>query len=269
MRDNKQNFAFPPDQQETQRPSYTRPTDLVKLPSKGYFYPEDHPLHNQEDIEVGYMTTKEEDILMSPTLNERGLVFDKLIESVAIRTIKASSLLPGDKNAILINARKNAYGDNYEVIVTCQSCDQESNLQIDLSQVENKDLENKGVEFTGRGTFIISLPKTKSTVEIKMLNAEDEADIRKKAEQKAKHNLLEAAVTDRLRQMVVSVNGETDMLMINDFISNLPIADSREIQLKYIDIMPDIDFTYSHECDCGHENKGGVPILGTFFWPDE
>lgn len=270
MRDNKQNFAFPQNQPETQRPSYTRPTDLVKLPSKGHFYQEGHPFHNQEEIEIGYMTTKEEDILMSPSLNKKGTVFDKLIESISEKTIKAATLLPGDKNAILINARKNAYGNIYEVTVTCESCMKQSDLSIDLDDVKNKSLEDKGVEFTGRGTFVVSLPKTKSTVEVKMLTSEDEAEVRKKAQQKAKHNLPETAVTDRLRQMIVSVSGETDMLAINDFISNMPIADSREIQNKYIEVMPDVDFSFSHTCDdCGYENKGGVPILGTFFWPDK
>ena len=43
---------------------YTPPTDIVKLPSAGKFYSKEHPLHKVEEVEVGFMTTKEEDILV-------------------------------------------------------------------------------------------------------------------------------------------------------------------------------------------------------------
>ena len=117
MRNNEENFAPPPQQQ-----SYSRPTDFVKLPSKGKFYPPGHPLYNKEEVEVSFMTTKEEDILLSPSYNKKGNVFDKLIESLIVGNVKAESLLIGDKNAILINARKNAYGSDYRVSLICQHC---------------------------------------------------------------------------------------------------------------------------------------------------
>ena len=45
--------------------SYVTPTEFVELPSRGRFYPPDHPLHNKEVIEMRYMTAKDEDILAS------------------------------------------------------------------------------------------------------------------------------------------------------------------------------------------------------------
>jgi len=80
---------------------YTPPTDVVKLPSRGRFYPEGHPLHKVEEVEVYFMTTKEEDILVSTSYNKQGIVFDKLVESLLVKkTIKARTLLPGDKSAM-------------------------------------------------------------------------------------------------------------------------------------------------------------------------
>ena len=38
------------------------PTEMVDLPSKGEFYPEGHPLHNVDTVEIKHMTAKEEDI---------------------------------------------------------------------------------------------------------------------------------------------------------------------------------------------------------------
>ena len=40
----------------------TFPTEVVELPSKGYFYPIDSPLSSGK-VEMKYMTAKEEDIL--------------------------------------------------------------------------------------------------------------------------------------------------------------------------------------------------------------
>ena len=57
------------------------PTEELSLPSKGLLYPEDSPL-SSGTIEVKYMTAKEEDILTSTNLIEKGLVIDRLLESV-------------------------------------------------------------------------------------------------------------------------------------------------------------------------------------------
>ena len=46
---------------------YQFPTEIVDLPSKGYFYPETNPLSSGK-VELKYMTAKEEDILTSQNL---------------------------------------------------------------------------------------------------------------------------------------------------------------------------------------------------------
>jgi len=268
--DNLKKMQFP-EQTPTQQAGYTPPTDFVLLPSKGRFYPEGHPLHNQEDVEITFMTTKEEDILISPAYNKKGVVFDKLIESIVVdKRIKASTLLMGDKSAIIVNARMNAYGEDYKINVECDGCYHSNETVIDLSMVKPLETNTEIVEFTENGTFIVTLPKSQAVLEAKLLTTEDEKAISKKAEQKSRHNLPESPATDRLRQMVVSINGNTDLIAIGSFISSLPIADSRYIKKIHNEITPDIDFTYSLTCEeCDKVCEGGVPILGTFFWPDE
>ena len=44
---------------------FVTPTEFVDLPTKGRFYPENHPLHNVDTIEIRHMTAKETDILSS------------------------------------------------------------------------------------------------------------------------------------------------------------------------------------------------------------
>ena len=52
----------------------TFPTEVIDLPSKGVFYPNNSPLSSGR-IELKLMTAKEEDILTSPNLLKKGLVF--------------------------------------------------------------------------------------------------------------------------------------------------------------------------------------------------
>jgi len=270
-RDNTQNIKFPeqPQKVSINRQTYTVPTDFVKLPSEGKFYSKDHLFHNTKEVEVKYMTTKEEDVLTSPAYNEKGIVFEKLIENLLVENVKAAALLAGDKNAILINARKNAYGSDYPIRINCAACLQENEFDFDLSQVQAKQIDFTDVKFTEEGNFLLELPKTKAIVELRLLTGEDEQEITKRAEQKAKHNLPEEVVSDRYRQMFVSINGNREVGTINEFISNMPILDSRFLQKRYLSVVPDVDLSYKYVCsECGYKNEGGLPITGDFFWPD-
>ncbi len=82
MADKKQEFKFP--------------TEVVDLPSQGKLYSEDSPLKSGK-IEVKYMTAKEEDILTSQNLIKKGLVIDKLLNSLIVTEgVSTDDLLIGD-----------------------------------------------------------------------------------------------------------------------------------------------------------------------------
>ena len=59
------------------------PTEVIDLPSEGKIYPKEHPCSNGK-IEIKYMTAKEEDILTSANLIKKGLVLDKLLNSLIV-----------------------------------------------------------------------------------------------------------------------------------------------------------------------------------------
>ena len=271
---NEKKLRFPTEPTTPTQPftnQYKQPTDFAELPSKGKFYAENHPLRDKENVELYFMTTKEEDILTSASLCKQGLVLDKLIESLLVnKNIKAKTLLPGDKSAILMNARKNAYDSDYRFVILCEVCVAKQEIFINLEEIKPKENSYDNVEFTDSGNFLVTLPKTQATVELKLLTSEEEEEIIKTAEQKAKHNLPETAASDRLRQVVVSVGGNNYMLFISEFISRMPIADSKFIKEVYMEVVPDVDLTFSHTCtECEYVNKGVVPMTGEFFWPNK
>ena len=112
-------------------PEFKFPTETVELPSKGFFYPAEHPL-KEGKVEMKYMTAKEEDILANANYIQQGIVLDKLLESLIISPkFNLEDLLIGDKNALLVAARILGYGSNYTVSYGSKT------QTIDLSKLEN------------------------------------------------------------------------------------------------------------------------------------
>ena len=60
---------------------YKFPTEMVELPSKGYFYFEGHPLSSGK-VEIKYMTAKEEDILTNANYIKDGSVLNRVMQSL-------------------------------------------------------------------------------------------------------------------------------------------------------------------------------------------
>ena len=105
------------------------PTEVLDLPSKGLLYPKDNPLSSGQ-IEIKYMTAKEEDILSNASYISKGIVLDKLFESLIVTKINYNDLLIGDKNAVMIAARVLGYGKNYSFKYRGED------YNVDLSKLE-------------------------------------------------------------------------------------------------------------------------------------
>ena len=114
------------------------PTEMVTLPSKGLLYPEGSPLKKGE-VEMKYMTAREEDILTNQNLIENGTVIDKLLQSLIVTPINYNDLLLGDKNAILIAARILGYGSDYEFEY------KGIGHEVDLTKIDNEINKDKNV----------------------------------------------------------------------------------------------------------------------------
>lgn len=250
---------------------YQAPTEIVELPSKGRLYPDDHPLKDTETVEIKFMTTKEEDLLISPSLNEKGVAIDRVIESLIVSTrVDATTLVPGDKNAILMAARKSAYGNEYEFAALCQQCLTKNDIKVNLDSIKCKEIvEDETAKYLDNGNILIILPKSGASVEVKILNSEDERIIEETSKKRIKNNLPAEELLTRYRRMIVSVNGSNETSTINNFVINaLGIADSRFLRKKFMEMVPDVSFDYSHNCNnCGSLMEGGVPIGTDFFWP--
>ena len=246
------------------------PTMHVDLPSKGRYYSEGHPLHNKDSIEIRFMTAKDEDILTSPNLIRKGIVLDRLLQSLILdKSIKIEELLLGDKNAILIQARVSGYGNWYEVNVTCPSCENVQEEEFDLEEcIElndgNFDFEN--VSVLDNGNILIKLTKTGLECELKFLTGKEEKVLMKQlSNKKGPENIL----STQMKLTIVSVNGHTEEDVIDYFIDNMLVPDAREIRKIYDLASPNAKLISHFDCQkCNHQEDMEVPLTVNFFWPD-
>jgi hypothetical protein len=236
------------------------PTETVELPSKGLVYPEGHPLRSGK-VEMKYMTAKEEDILSNQNFISKGIVLDKLLESLTLGKIDTKDLIVGDKNAIFIAARILGYGKDYTF-----SYDGKEHT-VDLSVIENKTFDDSLI--SPKGTFFFTLPKSETIVEFKLLSEKDEEKIKQEIEGFKKINKDSSTdITTRLKHQIVSVDNNNDKNSIKDFVDNYLLAiDSRALRSYIKKISPDIDLNCKISVN-GTEEDIDIPINLNFFWPD-
>lgn len=257
--------------------SFVNPTELVELPSKGLYYPDNHPLHGVESIEIRQMTTKEEEILTSQTLLKKGVALDRLLQSLMLdKTIEPGTLLVGDKNAMLIQARKTGYGADYKTQVSCPNCNTLETLTYDLNECQiydggNSDdtLKELGAMSTDRLTFRVTLPITKVEAEVRLMYGYDEMEIVKSQKNKVRNKDLNSAITDNLKRVVVALNGIEDRNQIETFLEKMPASDARFLRKAVAQLTPTTKMLLDFDCSsCSHNDELEVPITATFFWPD-
>jgi len=251
--------------------SFATPTEFVDLPSEGAFYPEGHPLHNKDTVEIKYMTAKDEDILTSPSLLKKGLAVDRMIKNILVdRNIDSGDLLVGDKNAILVAARITGYGSSYTATVQCPVCADSGVHEFDLSEMKahTPDLDELNVSSLGNGEYSLNLPKSGVEVTFRALTGRDEKNILTIGERKRKQNLPETNLTDQFRATIAAVNGNRDQSYINQFINVMPAMDSRLLRKTYAETIPNIYMGQTYACEsCGSEEEVTMPFTAEFFWP--
>lgn len=254
------------------------PTEIVSLPSEGLVYPKGSTL-SLGQIELKQVTTKEEEILASPNLIQKGLAIDKFLKELIITDINYDDLTLGDKNAIMIAARVLAYGPDYEAKITCPICGESQTKLFNLLQFKQKEIDKSILNPTNEYDYI--LPDSKTSIKFKFLTYADEKNIdeelkrmgklfdKTKMKDEPSHEL-----SVRLKYVITEINGKRDKGSIKLFVDKMNTRDSRPFRKYLNSITPDINLSYQIECDnpdcfsSGSEIEVTVPLTASFFWPD-
>ena len=237
------------------------PTERISLPSGGKLYPKDSALASGE-VELRYLTARDEDILTNASFIEKGVVVDKLLQSlIADKDINYADLLIGDKNALLLAARILGYGSKYTFEWGGET------HEIDLSQIENKELHPDFVKAT-ENRFTFTCPTTGTVIEFKLLTHADEQML--ESELRGLKKLYKEGAPElstRIKYMILSVDGESDRAKVRSWVDNAFLArDSREFRKYIAELQPDVDMKFYP--DNGPEEGVQIPINTSFLWPD-
>ena len=242
--------------------NFTLPTEQVELPSKGLLYPKDSPLAEGK-IEMKYMTAKEEDILTNQNYIQKGIVVDKLLESLIVSKVNFNDILIGDKDALLIASRILGYGKDYEFNYAGEK------INVDLTKLTNKELDEKLVK-DRKNEFTYKLPNTDNTITFKLMTQQDEKNIQRELEGLKKVSPSNSAeLSTRMKYMIISINENNERPVVREFVDKAFLAkDARAFREYYASIVPGINTTISHEFEDGVEEDLTIPINANFLWPD-
>ena len=237
-------------------------SEIVDLPSGGKIYGKDSPLFDGK-IELKYMTAKEEDILTSQNLIKKGLVLEKLIDSLILTPgVTMGDLITGDKNAVMVAARILAYGPEYNATINNPDTGEKIQHVFNLADCPFR----KVPEGTIENSFKFELPVSKSTVVFRIITGHDEKAIDRELKSLSKLSQVSPELTTRLRHTIISVDGDSTPGKINSFVNNMLARDSMALRKELTRVSPDI--ILKQEVDMGGDAVDvDIPLTVNFFWP--
>jgi len=249
--------------------SFDFPTQVISLPSEGKVYPKSNPLSSGK-LEIKYMTAREEDILADRNLINKGIVLQKLLESIVVqKDVNVNDLIIGDINAVYLATRMLGYGSDYDVEITDPFSGETQKVKIDLSEIQTKDVDFNVLNEENKYKFF--LPISKKEIEFKFLTHKDEKDINAEIqalERLNKGKVAGSEITTRLKYMLLSVEGNTDRAFINKFATNMLAGDNKAFRQHLKNISPDLDLTFKFTSEVTGETEAlDIPFGVNFFYP--
>ena len=104
-------------------------------------------------------------------------------------------------------------------------------------------------------------------MEVRLLTGKDENELLAKMQANKKSKVYEPNLTDQLKMITLSINGNEDRSLINRAIDALPAFDSRYLRAAYAKVQPGLDMMQEFSCDaCGFEKEVEMPLTVDFFW---
>ena len=264
--------AVTPILSSSDKKGYQTPTELVSIPSKGAFYFKDHPWKNVENVEIKYMTTIHEDIVVSPSFKAKGETMNRLFDSLIVSPKCGwEQILEGDRNAILISARKTAFGNDAAMRVVCSTCGVLNHVFVDLDSLNEKPwesiLEKKlALYHEDENLFSCSLPRSNLSVVFRLQDSESIKKVREAIRKRAEHGLQEKILSENLRSCIISIDGNEDPVLLAKQIDELPAYDISWFFYLLQNVSPGYDLNMPFLCSsCNSSEKKNLDVQSASF----
>lgn len=234
--------------------NFSLPHDVVPLPSGGIFYK-----NKKSSIKVGYLTASDENILMG---GGNDITTNLLRTKIYEPDLRIEDLLEGDVEAVLIFLRNTAFGPEMDIKVKDPITNKEFKTTVSLEQLSIKNGEKPNND----GTFTVTLPKSQTSVRLKVLTWGELNEL-KRIYESYPQNRVVPKVTLRLQKQIVEIDGVTDLGQIARFVEQMPILDSKFIKKFLDDNEPRLDLTRTITAPSGEKLTVNVGFGADFFRP--
>ena len=234
--------------------NFTLPHDVVPLPSQGIFYK-----NKKKSLKIGYLTASDENIIMAGASD---LTLNLLRAKIYEPDIKVEELIEGDVEAILIFLRNTGFGPEITLNLTDPVTKKPFQSKVVLDQLP----VISGQKPNDDGTFVITLPKTQSSVKLKPLTYGEILEIGKLSETYPQGRVV-PKITWRLQKEIIEVDGSTDKSVIAKFIETMPISDSKFVRKFMNENEPRLDMTKTIMAPSGENLTVNVGFGVEFFRP--
>ena len=217
----------------------------LELPSRGVF-----SASHAESIQIRPFTFEDEKILRSINkLSDADGVIVELIKRCT-KGLEYDGLPLVDKNYILYKLREISYGDSYKIEVPCPDCSAPNELIVNLSQLP--------VNFADRSAernYEITLPDSEVTVKYRVPTTLDE-----------KYLQSPASMMDNLWKLLVSIDGHTERIIVQGFVSKTTAKDISHIRNAILNDDLGIQTKVGFICNgCSSDSRVDLPINESFF----
>ncbi len=236
--------------------------EIITLPSKGMFYED-----GLSEVAVEYMTSRDEDLLTTPSLIENGTVIDVLLKrKIKTPNVNIDNLLTGDRSAIILFLRTSSYGSEYSVNVPDPRTAIPFKATVDLLKLKYKEIEEKPDK---HGYFKVEIPMRKKTVTFRLLTSGEENTLFKKSQaiQEAYGEDFNSYPTMKLKAHIVSIDDKTERTYIDKFVDAMTALDAFTIRKKIMEVSPDVDMSYEFMAKDGYKFTANLTIGVDFFFP--
>jgi len=240
-------------------PKWDAPFDLIPLPSKGKIYN-----GVKESVKMSYMSGSDENILTSANLLESGEFLRVLISrNLLERNLTYDDLTLGDRNALMLWLRGSSFGNMYPMtIVTGKGKSEE--VDFDLNELKYIYLDEDPDE---NGYFDYTCPQGGNQLKYRFLTVMDEDLIETKVEvdEEAKEPLNKKS-TYTLQQQIVSVDGDSNPVVVGKFIDNMRLGDIKSFRKHYNERESGVDLNIEVQTAGGESVSTFLPFNFNFFW---
>ena len=233
--------------------------DVVELPSRGIFYP-----NNKKSLKVAYLTAADENILAAPNLIQTNSIVTELLKrKILDRDFPIEDMVEEDRQTVLIFLRNTAFGSEYSVTLTDPKTDLEFKANVDLSSLNFKPFD---LVPDSNGEYPYFMEKSKIGVTFKFLTPKQENEI-SEMQKSWNGNGFAPVITKQLEMMIKSVEGNKDLMNIRNFVDRLPIKDGQDFRKYVTEQRPGMDLKQTAKTPSGEDIQFYIGFGVDFFRP--